>query len=177
MSEMEEQKARIALLQHYASQMQGYKIYILTLALSLVGFIELWIRVVDWMRLSIFAVAFVLPFFIGGFVGALFYCLARAAWYGALESNCFLPLPYTVEEKPNRRLIYRLNQKICDMVRANPLEGAPDFTPARAWKWLIRIGSTSSQPGLLGFCLLLWGVSGMLSALLIVLSALTKCFQ
>jgi hypothetical protein len=172
MSEAEEQKARIALLQHYASQMQGYKIYILTLALSSVGFIELWIRIVDWLKPSTFFVGIVLSFFIGGFGAALFYCLARAAWYGALSSNCLLPLPYTVEEAPCRPLLYRLGQKICDRVRDNPLEGTPEFTPAWAWKWLIRIGSTSKQPSLAHLCLFLWWF--LWAAFFLTISALVK---
>ena len=144
MNEGKEQEARIALLEHYTSQMQGYKLYILTLALGSVGFSEVWSRFVDGQRPSFLAQAILLPFVIGLFCAALFYCLARAAWYGALASNCLLPLPYTVMEAPARPLLARLSQKICDRVRDNPLEATPEFTPRGMWGSVQSSGDASA---------------------------------
>jgi hypothetical protein len=73
------QKARIAVLEHFTSQMQQYKYYMLTLVLGFAGILDFWARAGefpyrDWIVYVAVGIVFSL----------IFYSLARFVWYGKL---------------------------------------------------------------------------------------------
>lgn len=76
MTNDEELKARIALLEHYTSQMQGYKVNLLTIVVGFFAYVEL------IGRLSQFYFAFLLPLGVGALVGLGFWSVARMLWFG-----------------------------------------------------------------------------------------------
>ncbi|MGA2239558.1 MAG: hypothetical protein ABSG74_10135 [Candidatus Bathyarchaeia archaeon] len=76
-------KARIALLEYYASLMQSYKVFILTFAVSILTVFEIWFRIPRpepiWDCL--------LSLFLAGFVGGIFVSIARWLWCGQIVTS------------------------------------------------------------------------------------------
>lgn len=145
-----EQEARIALLEHYGSQMQGYKLYVLSLVIGLVGVVELSLRVKE-LPVS-YKVGMTIIFAIIGFIvaGACF-CTARFAWYGKLTYFSLLAEP---SQKPLSTLLHKLDVGIC--------EAAHDYSGdwvSLQWRRIVRIGSCSRQLVLMFFFVWAFSVS------------------
>jgi hypothetical protein len=129
--EQDEQKARAALLEHHASLMQGYKIYILTLAVGSVGLIELW-----RMICPIFFLRLLWAFGIGSIVAGVFYCIARFAYLGKLTAYSLCAAPSTDPKYARNPLLFRLSLGI----RAEALNYRPQTRVAKAWKCVAQLG-------------------------------------
>jgi hypothetical protein len=104
-----DQEARIALLNEYASKLQGYKTNLLTIAIGFVGFFQAFEILNDWAARN------GLPYFsliywplVAAFMSALaFFLSTRAVWHAALSRQCLLASP---DLHVNGPLIYKLNQ-------------------------------------------------------------------
>jgi hypothetical protein len=135
-SDDQEQQARIAVLEYYASEMQGYKLNLLTLAVGLLGLIELWSRVycsLPWQ--PVWAVAF------GSFIGAMFYCLVRIAWFGAFVDRAY-SAPRISGSWPMLNSVRRgIEQNLREYLSARPQTWGEKF-----WKIMIRCGQSASAP-------------------------------
>jgi putative effector of murein hydrolase LrgA (UPF0299 family) len=80
MSVDSEQDARIALLEHYTSQMQGYKVSLLTIVIGFLAYVELITRIPRFY--FGFLSLFLLPIGVGVLAGLGFWCVARIFWFG-----------------------------------------------------------------------------------------------
>lgn len=130
----DEQEARIAVLQHFASLMQGYKLYILTLVVGSVALIELWPKVCSFQLLGL-----VWALGCASVPGAMFYCILRIAFFGK-----FLELSYTASPIdgpwPMLNNVRRgVESSIADYLRS---EG-PRTWKARLWKRIVKSGETA----------------------------------
>lgn len=127
-------EARIAVLQYYASEMQGYKLNILTLAVGLLGAIELWSRVYCFLPLKpVWALGF------GSFSGATFYCLIRIAFFGK-----FVELSYTADTVSGNWPMLNSVRRGTEMVVDNYLKCRSKTWPSKFWKRMIRWGKSAS---------------------------------
>ena len=80
-----EQEARIALLEHYDSLMQGYKIYLLTLAIGLLTVVEIWLRAEQSASHQVLApVKVILSLISGAILVSSVVCVVR--WLGLERS-------------------------------------------------------------------------------------------
>jgi hypothetical protein len=102
-----EQEARVALLEHHTSQMQGYKIYLLTIAVGSVGLVEAYSRLEEWIPPHYMRLYW--PLVLGVMGAGAFYCAARIAWYGALSGKSLLA---SSDKEKTGTLIYQLDQGI-----------------------------------------------------------------
>jgi hypothetical protein len=73
-----EQDARVALLEHYTSQMQGYKVYLLTIVIGFFAGIES----LRTLQLLPAPFVYVFPIFVGICLILIVYCLTKALWFG-----------------------------------------------------------------------------------------------
>jgi hypothetical protein len=111
-----EQEARIALLNDYASKLQGYKTNLLTMAIGFVGFFQAFEILDDWAARNGF------PYFsliywssVAALMSAIaFFLSTRAVWHAALSRQCLLASP---DSDVNGPLIYKLNQGISRWAR------------------------------------------------------------
>jgi hypothetical protein len=100
-----EQKARIALLEHYTSQMQAYKVYVLTILVAFFAGVES-LRVLGFVG-TFWLKAFV-SFGAGFLAAGFFFCLVRFMWYGAFVSYSIWPR-VVVDDRPDAdTLMYQL---------------------------------------------------------------------
>ena len=126
-----EQEARTALLEHHASLMQGYKIYVLTLAVGSVGLVELWHTICP-----IFFLRLLWALGTGFIVAGVFYCIARFAYLGKLTAYSLCAAPSTDPQYAEESLLFRLSLGI----RAEALTYRPQGTVAEAWKCMAQLG-------------------------------------
>jgi len=77
-----ELQARIALVEHHTSQMQGYKTYILTVAILILTTFEIWFRVETCHRG--FPVNVIMSVALGAILASAIAFVARSMWYGQL---------------------------------------------------------------------------------------------
>jgi len=147
-----EQDARVALLEHYTSQMQGYKVYLLTLVIGFFAGIES-LRTLQ-LSIEYFPVFFSLG--VGLLVAGTIFCSARAFFFGQHvrdvireDSDC----KQTMLDQFDR-LVHTKR----DMVRENPWSN-----PAE--RWLIRRGACGSR---LSFVAVLIGILVFIVTWLIV---------
>jgi hypothetical protein len=101
MSVDSEQDARIALLQHYTSQMQGYKVNLLTIVIGFLAYVEL-IR-----RLRGFYFGFLLAVGVGVLAGLGFWSVARMLWFGKHVRD--------IIREPKENLLNKLDKQIHDL--------------------------------------------------------------
>jgi hypothetical protein len=71
-----EQEARIALLKHFTSQMQGYKVNLLTIVVGFLAYVQL------IGRLPPFYFVYLLPIGVGILAALGFWSVTRFLWYG-----------------------------------------------------------------------------------------------
>ncbi len=148
-----EQEARIALLEHYTSQMQGYKVYLLTIAVGLVGAFQAYDilskldSILPW---TTWILRLYWPLVIAGAVFAALYCIPRIAWYGGLAGNTLLAPPIGNAGT----MMYLLDQGIAQFVqypekKVETLKKSyptGDWSIQRknwAWQKLVFLGNTS----------------------------------
>jgi len=85
-----EQERRIGLLHHYDSLMNGYKVYILTLAVAVFTWVEVWDRLLKYSPMLI--VAGIMSFFLGVIIAGIYFCFARFLWWGkVVEFAIYMP--------------------------------------------------------------------------------------
>jgi hypothetical protein len=112
-----EQEARIALLNDYASKLQGYKTNLLTIAIGVVGFFQTFEILNGWAArngLPNFSLIF-WPLVVASLSAIAFFLSTRAVWHAALLRQCLLASP---DLEVNGPLIYKLNQGISRWARS-----------------------------------------------------------
>jgi hypothetical protein len=139
---LSEQEARIAILEYFASEMQGYKVSLLTLAVAFLGLVELWSRVYCFLPLKplwafvLWTLAFGLSF--GPLFGATSYCIFRIAFFGK-----FVELSYRASACSDEGLMLnRVDMGIRCELRSYLSEKSGNFGE-KLWKRLIRCGQTA----------------------------------
>lgn len=145
------QPARIALLEHYTSQMQSYKTAVLTLFIGFFAGVE----AIRLLQLPSALALYLISLGSGTLPGGIFYCLARVGWYGKLAWCSLSAVPVPVCDAPQplpmdaNTLLFRLSQgadrllqaqqENRDLIRAQ--QERKDFIRAR-WQRLVRLGDT-----------------------------------
>lgn len=93
-----EQDARVALLSHYTSQMQGYKVQLLTIVVGFFAYVEL------IGRLRPFYFGLLLPLGVGVLAALVFWSVARFLWFGKHVRD--------IIREPEQNRLNRLDEKI-----------------------------------------------------------------
>lgn len=75
-------QARIALLEYYKSLMQDYKIYFVTLVLSILTVVDIWSRLPSTPNTS-----FGFSFILSAIVSAIVICIVRFFWCGQIVTS------------------------------------------------------------------------------------------
>jgi len=114
--------------------MHGYKLSILTLAVGLLGLIELWSRVYCFLPSE-----FVWALGFGSFFGAMFYCLLRIAFFGK-----FVELSYEAPARSGETLMLNrvrigIEDRLDNYIKEESKTWSGEF-----WKRMIRWGRTAS---------------------------------
>jgi hypothetical protein len=91
--QIRELQARIALLEHHTSQMQGYKTYILTVAILILTTFEIWFRVGTCHRG--FPVNVIMSVALGAILASAIAFVARSLWFGHLVRSSVRGPPAT----------------------------------------------------------------------------------
>lgn len=146
-----EQDARVAILGYYASEMQGYKVNILTLAVGLLGLIELWSRVFC-SECSIFPRGSHFPVFSELFLAigvaiifdAGFYCLVRIAFFGKFVELLYVAPLWGGERSVLWRVEEGTRQELRTYLGKDPAKDRGD----RIWKRMIKWGGPRAFTGL-----------------------------
>lgn len=146
------QRARIALLEHHTSQMQGYKYYILTLVLGIFAVLDFWSRVPN-LAVSVLGVNLdsvtVASIFLGFISGAIFYSVARVVCYGqTVGATTQAPILAWDPQEEERTLMQWLDKCISDWA-----VGRPRLPPIEV---LYQLGLPKRHPHLLGVCVVVW---------------------
>ena len=108
-----EQEARIALLEHFTSQLQSYKTNILTLVVGFFAGVEA-LRIIEppyWLLIVGICLG------TGCLSGGLFYFIARAALFGRAASCCLRALPDLTGKAPDI-LLRRLGDGVLGLMKA-----------------------------------------------------------
>lgn len=98
MTDDSEQDARVALLSHYTSQMQGYKVQLLTIVVGFFAYIEL------IGRLGPFYFGLLLPLGVGVLAALVFWSVARFLWFGKHVRD--------IIRKPEQNMLNRLDEQL-----------------------------------------------------------------
>jgi predicted nucleic acid-binding protein len=146
------QKARIALLEHHTSQMQGYKYYILTLVLGIFAVLDFWSRAQD-LAISVFGVnldSVTVAFIFLGFIsGSIFYSVARMVCYGqTVGATTEAPILQWNPQMKQRTLMKWLDECIYLRTRSKPR-----LAPIEV---LYQLGLPKRHLPLLGVCAIVW---------------------
>jgi len=80
-----EQEARIALLQHHTSQMQSYRVNILTGVVVILMIVEVWLRVPTSNRTL--TLVLIMSGGLGAIIAIIAFYIARIVWYGQLAAS------------------------------------------------------------------------------------------
>jgi hypothetical protein len=146
------QRARIALLEHHTSQMQGYKYYILTLVLGIFAVLDFWSRTpsltisVPGVNLDSATVASIL---LGFIFGAIFYSFAKFVCYGqTVGATTQAPIFPWDPRKQERTLMQWLDKCISDRALRQPRLPPNEL--------LYQLGLPKRHPHLLGVCVMVW---------------------
>lgn len=106
-------KARIALLEYYASLMQSYKVFILTFAVSILTVFELWFRIHKPEPLG-FLFSLSLSFILGGILAGVGICTWRWFWCGHIVTSAIKvaePIEFSMGGFDDRIKCYAYNSK------------------------------------------------------------------
>jgi hypothetical protein len=148
----EEQDARIALLKHYTSQMQGYKVNLLTIVIGFLAYVEL-IRRLPRFYFG-FLSLFLLPLGVGVLAGLGFWSVARMLWFGKHVRD--------IIREPKENLLNKLDKQIHDLWGVSQ----EVYDPKSIIGKIIKIGGNGD---LLGLCSIVVGVVVMLVMLVLQL--------
>jgi len=159
-----EQEARTALLEHHASLMQGYKTYVLTLAVGSVGLIELWHTICP-----IYYLRWLWTLGLGLIVAGVVYCIARFAYLGKLTAYSLCAAPSADAQYTEKPLLFRLSLGI----RAEALTYQPQGRVAEAWKFMAQLGEIKRNRIKVAF--ILFGVFCLVAILFWFLSSPYPC--
>jgi hypothetical protein len=159
-----EQEARTALLEHHASLMQGYKTYVLTLAVGSVALIELWHTICP-----IFYLRLLWTLGLGFIVAGVVYCIARFAYLGKLTAYSLCAAPSTDPQYAKKPLLFRLGKGI----QAEALTYRPQGIVAEAWKRVAQFGEIKRNRIKVAF--ILFGIFCIVAILFWFLSSPYPC--
>jgi hypothetical protein len=137
-----EQEARIALLEHYDSLMQSYKIYLLTLAIGLLTVVEIWLRAEESAshQLVLAPVKVILSLISAAILASSVLCVVRWAWFGKIVES-------TVRAPPCTLLSPSISQ-VDDHIRHDmneSIQKTGDKWRERRWKEILRVGDCKAQ--------------------------------
>jgi hypothetical protein len=144
--------------------MQGYKIYVLTLAIGSVGLVELWRIICPFFYLKLLWVLG-----IGFVVAGVVYCIARFAYLGKLTAYSLSAAPTTDPRYAGKPLLYRLSLG----VRAEALTYRPQGRVARAWKRMAQFGEIKGNRTTVA--IILFGIFCFVAVLFWFLSSRYPC--
>jgi hypothetical protein len=127
-----EQDARVALLEHYTSQMQGYKVYLLTIVIGFFAGIE----ALRTLPLQPFHFVLLFSLGVGSLAGGIAYCIPKAFWFGQHVRDIIRE-----DSDCRQTMLDQLDGMVHTkrgMVREDPWSSG-------AMKWIIKRGGCDSQ--------------------------------
>lgn len=179
-----EQEGRIALLHHYGSIMNGYKISILTLFVAIFTLVQIK-QILPKDNLAPLCDG-IWSFALGGVIGGIAFCVARFFWLGRAVyfATHMPPLSYVLP--PNQ--IHLLEEEIFRCTQ-DAAEGKGSKPIARGLRWLVRYGGDIGKLAYLCaiiapiagspiFCLATaWSIYALVCLIIVVLVTYPIIFQ
>lgn len=153
-------QARIALLNYYASLMQGYKTSILTLVVAILTLFEIWSRILSgqprFSDVDVNLVNMVLSLIWGALLSSILVFIIRFLWCGQIVTSAIRVHSGSARLQSLEKSIkqYATNRK--SRKEAKKTMSLSDNAESRLWRLLMDIGDCKGQ------LVLLWGALAMI---------------